>query len=283
MVNARADDGELYADLEIDTSNAAGEYADQNLKQTLESEGTKGFGGPSVEIDAEGQDVDWNEDKGVKELLSGYISGLGLVKNPASKPVHFARQTAERGVALSEAQTTYTLEKERKHMDTISDVDEARSTLDNYGFEGLDEMSDEDVMDMVEDLHDDLMVTDDDMGYGGEMADDMEEDEEEDEEDMDMMDDDMQEELANLRQRLEVLEDEMSTMSAMGEDLADAETVSELSESVETIRTELSDVQETTKELAEEPKEPKTLSDDGEPSGDDPGGRVTAISEKPSY
>ena len=130
MENARVNGDELYADLEIDTTNAAGEYADQNLQATLESEGNKGFGGPSVEIDAEGQEIEYNERRGLKELVGGNISGLGLVANPASKPVAFDRQVAERGVAMSEAQTHYTLEE--KPID-MANCEEIRETLDAAG------------------------------------------------------------------------------------------------------------------------------------------------------
>jgi len=109
---------------------------------------------------------------------------------------------------------------------------------------------------------------------------------------MDMADDDMMEELQAVKQRLEVLEDEMETLSAQGmtesdaEDLADAEDVSELSDAVESLEKELSDVAETTKELAEEPEEPKSLADDVEFSDEDSdySGRLTTVSDPgPDY
>jgi len=300
LANARADDGELYADIQIDTSNAAGEYADENMQQTLESNGAKGFGGPSVEIDAEGQEIEYNAERGLKELVKGKVSGLGLVANPASKPTAFARQTANRGVALSEGQTTYTLEGETISM---ANAEEIRETLDSAGLgDTIDDMTDEEVMDFAENLHSDLMGDlEGDGGMDGdtEASDDIEngthygdKDDEEDEEDMDMADDDMMEELQAVKQRLEVLEDEMETLSAQGmtesdaEDLADAEDVSELSDAVESLEKELSDVAETTKELAEEPEEPKSLAADVEFGDEDSdyGGRLTTVSDPgPDY
>jgi len=304
MENARAEDGELYADLRINTSDAAGEYADENMQQTLASNGAKGFGGPSVEIDAEGQEIEYNAERGLKELVKGKVSGLGLVANPASKPTAFARQTANRGVALSdsEGQTTYTLEGE--HID-MANCEEIRETLDSAGLgDTIDDMTDEEVMDFAENLHSDLMGDlEDDGGMDGDTEaadadDDIEngdyedDDEEDDEEDMDMADDDMMEELQAVKQRLEVLEDEMETLSAQGmtesdaEDLADAEDVSELSDAVESLEKELSDVAETTKELAEEPEEPKSLADDVEFSDEesDYSGRLTTVSDPgPDY
>lgn len=300
LANARADDGELFADIQIDTSNAAGEYADENMQQTLESNGAKGFGGPSVEIDAEGQEIEYNQERGLKELVKGKVSGLGLVANPASKPTAFARQTANRGVALSEGQTTYTLEGETISM---ANAEEIRETLDSAGLgDTIDDMTDEEVMDFAENLHSDLMGDlEGDGGMDGdtEASDDIEngthygdKDDEEDEEDMDMADDDMMEELQAVKQRLEVLEDEMETLSAQGmtesdaEDLADAEDVSELSDAVESLEKELSDVAETTKELAEEPEEPKSLAADVEFGDEDSdyGGRLTTVSDPgPNY
>jgi hypothetical protein len=297
MENARAEDGELYADLRINTSDAAGEYADENMQQTLESNGAKGFGGPSVEIDAEGQEIEYNAERGLKELVKGKVSGLGLVANPASKPTAFARQTANRGVALSEGQTTYTLEGETISM---ANAEEIRETLDSAGLgDTIDDMTDEEVMDFAQNLHSDLMG--DLEGDGdAEASDDIEngthygdEEDEDDEEDMDMAEDgEMMEELQAVKQRLEVLEDEMETLSAQGmtesdaEDLADAEDVSELSDAVETLDKELSEVAETTKELAEEPEEPKSLADDVEFSDEDSDydGRLTTVSDPgPDY
>ena len=300
MENPQASDGQLYADLRINTSNAAGQYADENLQQTLESKGAKGFGGPSVEIDAEGQQIEYNQERGIKELTKGFISGLGLVKNPASKPVSFARQVGQRGVALSEGQTHYHLEQEGISM---ANIEEIRETMDSAGLgDTIDDMTDEEVMDFAENLHSDLMsdLEDDESADGdtemGDYKDDEEDDE--DEEDTEMADDDMAEELQALRQRLEVLEDEMQSMSAMSqeegeelsdeletakEELAEASTVAELSESLEAVQTELSEVKTTTKELSEQPTKPRSLSGSGNESDSEPTGRVTEITDPSPY
>jgi hypothetical protein len=282
LQNPRVQDGELYADLKIETDSSAGAYADENLQQTLETNGAKGFGGPSVEIDAEGQEIEWNEDRGVKELTKGRISGLGLVKSPASKPTAFARQTANRGVALSEGQNHYTHESDSIHM---ADVEEIRETLDSAGLgDVIDDMSDEEVMDMAENLHGDLM---DDLepedpdgeedGEDVENADDEEPDDENEEDDVDMQEGELVEELQAVKQRVEVLEDEMEQMEyaspedteelsdeleATKENLADAETVQELEDAKEELDKRLS-------ELEEQPDNDsrKTLAGDADVSG----------------
>ena len=296
------DETGIYADIVIDTSNAAGQYADENMQKTLETNGAKGFGGPSVEIDAEGQEVEFNQSRGLKELVKGYISGFGLVKNPAAKNTAFARQTAQRGVALSapKGQTHYHLEQEGISM---ANIEEVRETLDSAGLgDTIDDMTDEEVMDMAQNLHSDLMsdLEDDESADGDTEMGDYEDDEEddEDEEDTEMADDDMAEELQALRQRLEVLEDEMQSMSAMSqeegeelsdeletakEELAEASTVAELSESLEAVQTELSEVKTTTKELSEQPTKPRSLSGSGNESDSEPTGRVTEITDPSPY
>jgi len=275
MQNAKADNGELYADLVLDTSSAAGEYADENLQTALESNGQQGFGGPSVEIDAEGQEIEDNEKMGVKELVSGFISGLGLVKNPASKPVHFARQTAERGVALSEGQSPYRLESERLDM---ADVDLIRDTMSEAGID-VSEMDDEAVMDMAESLHGDLMDALEMAEHGDEEDEDDEEDEEMEMQGLDESDvvDLIQEEMDDLWGELDELKSEM-----MGEDMAE-----ELSEEIEETKEELADA-ETVQELQDAKDElEKRLSElENKPdkssrktlSGDAEGGELDNIS-----
>jgi len=282
MENARAESGELYADLRLDTSSAAGEYADENLQQALETNGQQGFGGPSVEIDAEGQTVEHNAKMGVKELKEGFISGLGLVKNPASKPVHFARQTAERGVALSEGANTYRLEGQSIDM---ADIDVIRDTMAEAGV-NVEEMDDEAVMDMAESLHGDLMDALEMGDY---------EDDEEEEEDMEMQDglgeeevlDLIQEEMDDLWGEIDELRSEMmgeemaeelsDDLETAKEELAAAETVQELQDAKDDLEKRLESVESTTKELAEEPEEPRTMAD-GDFSDSD---NVTNIS--PNY
>lgn len=276
-----SEDG-VYADLVLDTSNAAGQYADENLQKTLETQGAKGFGGPSVEIDAEGQDVEFNERKGMKELVGGIISGLGLVKNPASKPVSFARQTANRGVALSDAQNTMYLEEAYSDMDP----EEAREILEKFGFDTGD-MDDEDVVDMLKDMGEEIMdymergeteePGGEDDGEDVENADDEEDpdddgddetDVEEESEGMDMEDriESLEERLTNVEDMVEsamAAEDVQEELAEFGQDLADADTAQELSEAVEELEKRLSDVEE-------RPTNPKSLADgDGDSETED--------------
>jgi len=250
MENARVNGDELYADLEIDTTNAAGEYADQNLQATLESEGDKGFGGPSVEIDAEGQEIEYNERRGLKELVGGNISGLGLVANPASKPVAFDRQVAERGVAMSEAQTHYTLEE--KPID-MANCEEIRETLDAAGLGNvIDDMTDDEVMDMAENLHNDLMsdlMDVEQAEHGDKEEEDEGEDDEDEEREMEMSPKEMEMMLQECMERIEQLEDNM-----MGSYM----------EEMEEVDSRLSAVEETTTKLSEEPKKPRSMSDNSE-------------------
>ena len=288
MENATAESGELYADLRLDTSSAAGEYADENLQQALETNGQQGFGGPSVEIDAEGQKVEHNAKMGVQELKEGYISGLGLVKNPASKPVHFARQTAERGVALSEGANTYRLEAEQIDM---ADIDVIRDTMSEAGVD-VSEMDDEAVMDMAESLHDDLMDALE-MGYH-------KDDDEEEEEDMEMqgMGEEevlnlIQEEVGDLRGEIDELRNEMmgeemaeelsDDLETAKEELAAAETVQELQDAKDDLEKRLSEVESTTKELAEEPEEPRTMADNGTTSGSSDDGVISFVDDPDPY
>jgi hypothetical protein len=280
MENLQEEDGSLFADLILDTSSNAGGYADENFQQTLETEGAEGFGGPSVEIPADGQQVKLNKEKGVKELVAGKIDGLGLVKNPASKPVSFARQTAQRGVALSDGeQTVMKLESER----SLMDPEEAREILEKFGFDTGD-MDDEDVVDMLKDMHEEMMdYVEEGESEGDSKMGDYEDNEEEDDEENEMQEgeeeeeDDMPEEeeeemdmeskIQSLEERLSNLEDMAESAMMEGElseeleeatqDLADAETVQELEEAKEELDKRLS-------ELEERPENPRSLSDNSE-------------------
>jgi len=141
-----------------------------------------------------------------------------------------------------------------------------RDVLDEYGLD-IDEMTDDEVLDMAESLHDDLM-SEMDMGDDeeeeeeeSEMAEHGDEEEDDEEEDMEMMDegaiDMIQEEMDDLWAEVDQLknqmmdEEEMSeALSSAKQDLADADTVEE-------IETRL-------RELEEEPTDPKTLADGSE-------------------
>lgn len=268
------DDDNLYGDIILDTSTAAGAYADENLQSALESQGRFGFGGPSVEIPARGLVEEYDDKRGMTEIKAGLLSGLGLVMNPASKSVSFAREVARRGAMLSGEDTkSFYLAK------TLMDPEAMRETLENHGIDTAD-MDDESVVQFAESLHDDLMadMTEDDMEmeedfneipqepdenvddssgednveFLDEEHEDMEEDMEEDE-DMEMEEAEM-EMLANLRSRVEDLEDMVAQAYSMDEADKLQAHLSEAEETIETLESRIK-----TLESAEAPA--KTLSD----------------------
>ena len=279
------DDSNLYGDIVLDTSTSAGQYADENLQSALSSSGRFGFGGPSVELPAKGLVEEYDESRDMPVIKGALLSGLGLVMNPASKAVSFAREVARRGVALSgEGTKSFYLQEE------VMDIESVRETLDEFGVD-TESMDDEELLGMAENLHEELMaqlMPDD----GMEMEEDMDEipqepapsvdesldednveylDEEHGDEmdDMDEMEEDMDEEMgmdemmANLRQRLEDLEDMMAQAmmsedaESMGKDLAAATSrVAELSKENEELSRRLEAIED-----AEAPA--KTLKSDG--------------------
>lgn len=292
LENLQPEDESLYADIIINTSSNAGGYADENMQKSLETNGGSGFGGPSVEIPPEGQQITFNDKKGVKELTKGKINGLGLVMNPASKPVSFARQTAERGVAMSDGeQTTMVLKGETRSM---ADAETYREVLESNGID-TGEMTDDEVMSVYEDLmeaaesgeemgsHED----DEDEDEETEMADpDKDEDDETDvEEESEEMD--MSERLDALEERLQNVEDMAEAMMAqedveealseeleeVREELADIETVQELSEAKEELEKRL-------KNLENEPENPKSLADGEADDKDVEDRNVTPVAER---
>lgn len=242
------DDSNLYGDIVLDTSTSAGKYADENLQSALSSSGRFGFGGPSVELPAKGLVEEYDESRDMPVIKGALLSGLGLVMNPASKAVSFAREVARRGVALS-GEGTMSLYLQSDGMD----IESVRETLDEFGVD-TESMDDEELMGMAQNLHDELMeqlMPEDDM----EMEEDMDEipqepaqtvDESLDEDNVEYldeehggdMDDDDEEDMgedmgydemmANLRERLEDLEDTMAQamlaedVESMGKDLAEA-------------------------------------------------------------
>jgi len=282
-----ADNG-VFGDIVVDTSSAAGEFADQNLQQSLESGGAKGFGGPSVEIPPEGQEVRFNDEKGLKELVKGVISGLGLVSNPGAKNVHFGRQTAQAAVALAGESGESVMEPNGERID-MADPEDVRETLEEHGVD-TGSMDDDELMDMASTLHDELMgdlenaehYDEDGEEDEEEMenADNEDDEEEEEEDEMDMGEvaervESLDERLTNVEDMMEsamAAEDVEETLSEEVEDateeLADADTVQELEEAKEELEARLS-------ELEDEPEDPKTLADGDETVE----GNVTPVGE----
>lgn len=286
----RGDNG-IYADVVLDTTTPAGEFADENMQATLESKGAKGFGGPSVEIPPEGQELTFNSAEGVQELVDAKIDAVGLVSNPASKDVNFARQSAERGVALSDSQTLMVPSSETESM-TVEPTEvlaefnarelqgpedvqeEAQSIADALDvpvgdvMEVLDplfDMGDEDEGDDPED--EEVENEDDDDGEeeeGGAEGDDG--DGGDDEEAEDEVNIDLEERVTSMEERLGALEDAMESMMQQGD------LESELEEYV--TEAELSDLKESKEDLEkrlsaveEEPSTDRTFADAS--AGDD--------------
>jgi len=282
------DDGNLFGDLVLDTAKGAGQFADDNLKSTLENEGTVGFGGPSVEIPARGLQQSHDPQRDMPRVDGGLLTGVALVMDPASKSVNFAREAARRPIAMSGTNAKALVRQSTGMAPKILEADpgEVREIMDMFGLD-TDDLDDEEVMDMAEDLHGDLMDElqgDAEMGdyeddeeeeeEGAEMegGEDMEEEEEEDEMEMGDDMDAVQDRVQNLATRLEDLEDMVAQAmtaddvdaeleEAAGNKLADADTVEEIDRRLS--------------QLEDEPKEARTLadSDDGEewePNYDEP-------------
>lgn len=266
------DEGKLYGDIVLDTTTAAGDFADENLQSALESGGKVGFGGPSVELDVPREHLTPAPDhpRAEEKVEQAALTGTGLVMDPASKNISFDRETATRAVALSN-QGDKPLSVQTKVM---ADIEDLRGDLEQYNVD-TEDMTDEDVMEFAQGLHSDLMDTlgemedmDEDMGsYMEDMDEDMAdmEDDEEDDEDMEMADygsmmdsvdavesmmEDVYEELEATMDKVSELENDMEDMVSMEQaqaELAAAEEVKELAETVD--------------EIAAEPETTKTMAD----------------------
>jgi len=235
------DEGNLYANVTLETDTPGGEYADENLQSALESGGQVGIGGPSVEIPERGQKVEMNETKGVPELKAGKIDGAGLVWNPAAKSVDFSRETASRAVAMaSDEQNTMYLEEGQSGM---QDIEAIRATLSENGID-VEAKDDDEVKELAEAI---LELADDEEEEEPPEEETPEEEEPEEEEETEMAGEDMaaiQEQIDDLWGKIDELEEAM-----MGEEMQNQteELESELAET----REELSEANETVAELEE--------------------------------
>ena len=276
------DAGNLFADVVFDTSTGAGQFADENLQSTLENEGTVGFGGPSVEIPAEGLQQEHDPQRDMPRVNGGRLSGVAMVMDPASKSVNFAREAARRPVAMAASgKDAKALTRESEDMRELeAEPDDVRDALDQYGLgDVIGDMDDEEMMDFASRLHDDIMdllaeSDDTSLAYDEDKEKGEHDDDEEDEEDSEMEDGDeletVMERVQNLASRLEDVEDAVSQAmtaddvdaeleDAAGNKLADAETVKTLKEAKDELETRIA-------ELEDQPAESKTLTDaqDGE-------------------
>lgn len=258
-------DGEaLFGDVILNTDDPAGAFLDENLKSALENDGTAGFS-PSVELmPTELEDAE--HARAEEYVKAAEFTGLGMVRDPASKSVDLAHETQNRAVAMAAGgKDAKALYLERVDM---ADAETYRDVLESNGID-TGEMTDEEVMDLAEELGESMQMgdyEDDEEEEERENADD-EEEEEDEEEEMDMAEGDdkvekIEEQVMTIMDRLEDLEDSMAgeedveEMSAeleeAKEELAAAETVEELKE---TFDKRLSKIEE-------EGKNPRTMSDD---------------------
>jgi chaperonin cofactor prefoldin len=275
MENESTEDGAKFVDLVLHRNNSASEYADENLQKALETNGEKGFGGPSVEIPAEGQEITPDGPQGVPAIAKGIIDGLGLVGNQADKNVSFAKQTQNRAVALSaDSPNAKVYTRQNGGMSdakTLADTETIREVLEGNGID-TDEMTDGEVKAIGEELMDEYGMDEEepeDMENEGGEGDEPEEDEPE--EDTEMQDgaiDSLEEQIDDIWGKIEELEAEMMG-EEMEENLEAAEAkLSDATETIESLEADKKELQESLEEqdkrlseLENEPEDPKTLSD----------------------
>jgi hypothetical protein len=224
------------------------------MQSSLESGGTRGFGGPSVELDLEPNEHIQASDhpEAEDEISGGYLTGLALVDRPASKTVSFQNQTASRPVAMGtpDNKAVYTLQDGMNPMDI-------REALESRGID-TEDMTEEDLMALHEDMMDaSEMSTHGDGMQDEDMADDMEEEEED--ENMgsyEMMDGDVAEAMRDMIQ--EEMDDLWSSVDELKEEVMGSSEMQE----------QLSEVEARLSELEDQPKQPKTLADGDEQTED---------------
>ena len=277
----------LFGDIMLDTEDPAGAYLDENLKSSLESNGEVGFS-PSVELmptELEAAEHPQAE----QHVVGAEFTGTALVRDPASKSVDFAHETRNRQIAMGlEGQTAKRLDKEPKHM---AEIEEVRETLDSAGLgDVIDDMSDDEVMDMAENLHSDLMAD-----LEGEEVEAESDEEEEEEEEKEMADaDELMAELDEVRGRVAELEDMVAGMDGMveeedleeaTEELAEASDVEEIEKTLQAIMPDGWDTEEVSRALkavGEEPEKPRSLAD-GSDEEPEYSGRIVGVSDPDPY
>lgn len=98
------DSDRMYGDLEIHGESAASQLAVELMDEVLEAADDPGREtppvGPSVEIVQEESEFD--DATGATRLTEMWFSGVGLVFNPASRPVEIEHQARERAIAMAD-------------------------------------------------------------------------------------------------------------------------------------------------------------------------------------
>lgn len=147
------DSGRLYGDLHLSTDTAQGETAIDLMDEVLEAAQDPNAKtppvGPSVEIPADRVD---ETDDAMLELQEAWISGVGIVFNPASRPVELGTQAQSRAIAMSAADSDTTgivirqLAEHRVHRPgftgTITGAPDGFPQMDDFDTDSLDEISD---------------------------------------------------------------------------------------------------------------------------------------------
>jgi len=262
------EDKKLFGDIVLDTDSEAGAYGDANLKRALETGGTQGFGGPSVELTTGRDDLeDIDHPQAEQKVVAADLHGVGLVRDPASRESSMSNQVAERGVALSSGSNAKVMRLQNKNMN----LEELRATLEEYGLE-CDGMSEDEMMDMAAKLGVELEDEDyDDEDEAVEAEDEPEDEEENLAEDMDP--EEVVAMVQALRERIESLEEEHEALlkdyddkeedeEEMQEELsALREDVKELADSKESLENDLEEKERRLSAIESEPEESKTLAD----------------------
>lgn len=128
------EDDVLYADITLHRRTQASTDTAELVDLALETKGEQGAGGPSVEIPFEGEQSEFDRDRGMERLTEFNLSGLSIVTHAASEDVAFEEQFADRAVAMSGAapavrvmnagQTALTAGRQPAGMETITELDQ---------------------------------------------------------------------------------------------------------------------------------------------------------------
>ena len=253
--SVRTNGDALFADVVLQTDTGAGQFLDDNIRSALESGGAVGFS-PSVELTPLRMQETPNHPQADEHVTAARLSGTAFVRDPASRTVDFAYETANRAVAMSAVgQSTKRLDK----------VDTAMSDMDIAGLAGELNLSESETSALLEKYKEDGEEEDqeeeEEEGEMGQYEDYYEEDEEDEQEMEDGHDEeDLMATISELKSRMEELEQEHAQMrdQMMSED--DAENLAD-ADTVEDVEQRLSEVESTTKKLADEPADRKTLAD----------------------
>lgn len=98
-------EGHLFGDLTLHGRTSNSEDAIELLDLAMETEGEDGAGGLSIEIPVENEVTEFDADRNMRTMLEFDLAGLAIVTDPASGPVDFSEQFADRAIAMSDAES----------------------------------------------------------------------------------------------------------------------------------------------------------------------------------